>query len=213
MLDPFSNIPMNISRDLLVPKQVRNKLKILGAEIVLLNSSFMNIPSCLWKYLVADDSRVKYFMVRNNDRRISEKDNLLTQDWLNRTTNRDGGNAVFCVRHNQSTDLSKPFVPGLFGAHRSIFNNTLGGVKRVTTLIANLTKLGVFDSLQKMNDTENYFLNSVLWPMVKNMTLCYDDIKGDSMANFVQSPMSVLKLNDSMPLSTVYNEFDEVSSQ
>lgn len=224
---------INISRDLLVPQQVINKLRLLGADIVFLNSSYINTPYCLWKYLVADDPQVRYFMVRNSDRRISERGKLLSQHWLNRTNDRSGGNTMFCVRDNKSQNPAKHLVLGLFGAHHAVFKNNLEriNVTSIANLIvsshwrsqlANSGKKIDFSNIlatnldgdyqQKLNDVEDYFLNYVLWPAVKDITSCYDDAESlnRKTSNSVNIPLSILKLNDSKPLSTVYNEFEEV---
>jgi hypothetical protein len=80
------------SRYPIVAPPVLQKLKQLSANVVPVNLKEMKVPPMMWRFLVADDLSVDYFIVRDTDSRLTRRDAIVTHEWLK------SGKAFGCVR-------------------------------------------------------------------------------------------------------------------
>ena len=83
---------------LAVPPRIVNKLRLLGVDIVRISAGNSMAPRN-WRLLAADDERVDYFLVRDADTRLSERESVAVRDWLS-MADKDGPQSavVHCVR-------------------------------------------------------------------------------------------------------------------
>lgn len=54
----------------------------LGAEVVMADQQFPEVPSYFWRFLVADDPDTRYFLCRDADCRLSAEEAALVSQWL-----------------------------------------------------------------------------------------------------------------------------------
>lgn len=54
----------------------------LGAEVVMADQQFPEVPSYFWRFLVADDPDTQYFLCRDADCRLSAEEAELVRQWL-----------------------------------------------------------------------------------------------------------------------------------
>ena len=149
----------------LVPKKVLNKVKQLGAELVSVKTK--SIPPFFWRYLVVDDSGVDYFIVRNGDSRLSERDAVAVNDWLQRQTPNESLNALHCIRdHPNHANMS--IVEGLWGGRRAAMNSALN--KSIVVQLIEYLKV------TKPSESRSDFLRDSIWPIFSSMSYCHDSV-------------------------------------
>ena len=169
-----------------VPPRVLNKLKQLGAELAYVKTK--SIPPFFWRYLVVDDSGVDYFIVRNADSRLSERDASVVNNWLQRQTSNESLNALHCIRdHPNHTNMS--IVEGLWGGRRASLRNILNKDMSVLLDILygndNKSLDGSAELLQRLVDSHRgsnspSILTDILWPLLSSAAYCHDSVSCDS---------------------------------
>ena len=157
---------------LAVPPRIINKLRLLGVDIVRISTGNSMAPRN-WRLLAADDERVDYFLVRDADTRLSERESVAVRNWLS-TADKGGPQSavVHCVRdHPRHADQA--IVDGLWGGrprelHRllrhSITEMVIDAVTNASSSTANRTA-DVMTSL-----------NKALWSAVSNSSYCHDSV-------------------------------------
>jgi len=125
------------------------KLENSGVEVFKVRGlTAARIPPDLWAYLVADDTEVDRFVVRNSDTRPSDRESAALDDWLltNLTIK-----ALYCIR-DHPLHAAQSLVPGL-----------VGGVPR---LLLNATGT-TFHKLMRGHKSVAGFLHNTIWPLLK----------------------------------------------
>lgn len=131
------------------------KMENSGVEVVRLrNKTSSRLPPSLWKYLIADDTSVKRFVVRDAMMRPSEREAAALEDWLQHEA------PFYCIR-DHPTHATQPLVSGLTGGMPLLLRNTTGISLR---------------KLMKGYKSEADFLRNSLWPRVKAFTFSHDSV-------------------------------------
>ena len=160
-------------KEVLVSEKVLFRLKLLGADIVYVHSNFQISPQ-FFHLLVADNSSVNYFIIRNADYRLSDRDMAVVNDWLS------AGFIFHCIRDHPN-HATQSIVNGLWGGKQSGIIKLLGQSMFKTLL----------SFLQKVNDaTMSKFLISMLWPVTKDNCYCHDSVSCDKWPGSVKFPLN-----------------------
>lgn len=182
--------PGHFPQNVTVPARITRKLKHLGAEIVYVNES--DIPQKYWSYIVATDATVKYFLVRDVDSRISDRDAAAVNEWLDKFND----TAVHCIRDNPR-HAHTPIVDGLWGGNGKKLTEILHGKNLVELVQEFLTNISRTESEHSMLSNvslehKSSFLEQILWPRVAEAILCHDSVSCDSWNASVSFPVSRL---------------------
>jgi len=129
------------------PKELLDTLVGLGAEVQLFSGPSTILSRLSWRFLVANDPEVGYFLVRDCDSVISLREARAVQDWI------DSG-AYFHVMRDwwSHTDL---MLAGLWG-----------GVAGILPDMTDLLQAYRTDSLTTPN-IDQWFLRDEIWPRVR----------------------------------------------
>jgi tetratricopeptide (TPR) repeat protein len=65
-----------------IPSNVLDLYRRLGAEVVLADQEYPDVPAYFWRFLVADDSDTQHFLCRDADCRLSAEEFQLVGSWL-----------------------------------------------------------------------------------------------------------------------------------
>lgn len=199
---------------LAVPPRIIACLKRLGVQIVFVDPSKIGaIPPRWWRYLVADDMSVKYFVVRDADSRLNERDAIAVNDWIESTS------AVHCIR-DQPSHATQAVVDGLWGGKpnemRKITNSSIHsmllrffGRGRPSSFVessgpANLSSVNNADAGSRLT-----FLTDALWPRFASASLCHDSISCRNWTRTLSFPVEPPASNDEY-LGQSYNEHHSV---
>ena len=108
----------NATAHLAVPELVVNKLRLLGAQTVYVNDSYVDVDPRLWRYDVINDETIERFITFDVDSRLDEALETVAKRWLSTNSTHD----VLCApnatasKHGNSSDHTR--LPSLFGAKR-----------------------------------------------------------------------------------------------
>jgi len=150
---------------LAVPPRIINKLRLLGVEIARVSTVNSMAPRN-WRLLAADDLRLDYFLVRDADTRLSERESVVVRDWLS-TADKDGPRSavVHCVRdHPKHADVA--IVDGLWGGRPRALHG------RLNTPVSDIQGLAAAASQKETA----VVLNGILWPAVAEVAYCHDSV-------------------------------------
>ena len=140
-----------------VPEDILNQLRNNGAELVLMSRGSRTtngaIAGMFWRFLVADDSSVERFIVRDSDSRLNAREAHAVAEWMR------SGKKVHTIRDHPNHD--RPLNGGLWGGVRGCIP---GGLAEEVRKFSN--KQGYGGDLQ--------FLNEVVWPRVKHDQMAHD---------------------------------------
>lgn len=142
-----------------VPSRIIGKLVALGVEIIYVDAERSRIPPMMWRFLIADDTDVDIFVVRDSDCRLSDRDFAVVTEWLKTDF------AFHCIRDHPS-HAHYPVLGGLWGARP----------RRLKSFIAvpwrDLMMGYRSDYVQDMQ-----FLENAIWPSVQtNAAFCHDSV-------------------------------------
>lgn len=137
-----------------VPRPVLDQLRSNGAEVVEMgkDAAAGNIAGMFWRFLVADDPAVDRFIVRDSDSRLNPREAAAVEEWI------ASGSKVHSIRDHPNHD--RPLNGGLWGGVKHSVPGIAGKIARFT----NRASYG--GDLQ--------FLNSVVWPLVRDDQLAHD---------------------------------------
>ena len=108
----------NATAHLAVPELVVNRLRLLGAQTVYVNDSYVDVDPRLWRYDVINDETIERFITFDVDSRLDEALETVAKRWLSTNSTHD----VLCApntttsKHGNSSDHIR--LPSLFGAKR-----------------------------------------------------------------------------------------------
>ncbi len=190
------------SPDILVPSRILFKLKDLGAQIAYVNASQNLISPKLWKYLVADDQYVQYFLIRNAHTRFSDRDANAVNDWI-----RKNNSVLHCIRdHPEHAKYS--VIDGLWGG------NAVELRKFLPTDMGNILKKDTYSLAQNLNPgaspTDVSLLRDILWPLIEDHAYCHDSVACDKWPRSVTFPTPRMEFEY---LGEPFNEYQERADQ
>ena len=139
-----------------VPEHVLQTLRDNGAELVLMSKGSKttqgDIAGMFWRFLVADDPTVDRYIVRDSDSRLNAREAHAVNEWI------ASGKGIHTIRDHPNHD--RPLNGGLWGGVKGAFPGMAKEVKNFEN------KQGYGGDLQ--------FLNTVVWPRVKNNQFGHD---------------------------------------
>ncbi|RWS30701.1 hypothetical protein B4U80_10936 [Leptotrombidium deliense] len=122
------------------------------AEIVLMeDNSPLSTSGMFWRFLVADDNNVDVYCIRDSDSVFTYREAIAVQKWLS-------SDKSFCSMRDHEYHGINILGGGLCGRKR---------IRNIDNLISNWKNRD-----QYQNDQS--FLNSKIWPLVKDDVLIYD---------------------------------------
>jgi len=139
-----------------VPAPVVSELERLGAELVRANEQSMGggIGGMFWRFLVAADTSVDRFIVRDCDSRLNARERLAVEEWIS------SGAMVHSLRDHPNHD--RPLNGGMWGGRK-------GAVADMPTLVRKWSNRDEY-----MGDLD--FLNTQIWTrsQVKSSQMAHD---------------------------------------
>lgn len=140
--------------DDMVPRKTLKKIVQLGAKIIMMKAQRWS-DGLFWRFLVAEDPSVKYFLIRDVDSVVNKREQYAVHEWL-------GSGSCFHIMRDYSshTDL---ILAGLWG-----------GAAGILPPLATLLKGFVYDPLTESRNADQLFLGRVVWPIIKNNCMIHD---------------------------------------
>jgi len=154
-----------------VSEEVISRLVGIGAEVHYISPEDDFIPPMMWRFLVADDAGVDWFIVRDADSRLTPRDAASVAAWMR------SGRAFHCVRDHPS-HAAYAVSGGLWGGRAPLLRLALR--RSWASMMRGITA----GYLNDMN-----FLNSVIWPRVQRLAYCVDSVSCDRWQNAVPFPV------------------------
>jgi len=160
------------SSELAVPSRVIKKLRLLGAEIAHVTAR-NGMASRNWRLLVANDQHVDYFLVRDADTRLSEREASAVRDWLSVAEKNGSQSAIIhCIRDHPK-HAEQAIIDGLWGGRPRAFHQLLR--QDITQMMESVTS-SVSSSVKSTDSVMMTLLNQLLWPAVSNFSYCHDSV-------------------------------------
>ncbi len=182
----YTETPSN-SRFGAIPTNVVHDLRNEGVEFYFMQPQEGFIPPMMWRFLVADDTWVDRFIVRDADARLTSRDAAMVYEWI------QAGAPFMCIRDHPS-HAGFAVSGGLWGGRPTSLRDILRRSWRDLMW-------GVRDSyLEDMN-----FLNHVIWPKLRNHSYCVDTV---SCQHWTGAHPFRMKRRGYEHVGQVYNEFD-----
>jgi len=159
--------------DLAVPSRIINKLRLLGAEIAHVPTGNTLHPRN-WRLLAANDQHVDYFLVRDADSRLSEREAAAVRDWLS-VAEKSGSQsaAIHCIRDHPK-HAEQAIVDGLWGGRPRALHQLLR--QDITDMLDIITFNWSSSSVISIDGVMRTLLNQRLWPAVNNFSYCHDSV-------------------------------------
>lgn len=139
--------------DYSVPADALNELKRNGAEVVMVDDPLLQSARHLWRFLVADDVNVDWFVCRDTDSRLNAQELLAVEEWVH------SGKSFHIMRdHVYHMEL---ILAGMWGG--------MSGV------LPNLREIIVSNAKYVENRfSDQAFLMDIVWPLIKDHVLIHD---------------------------------------
>ena len=172
-----------------VPPRVITTLRKLGVQIVQVDPITVDSPPMMWRFLVLDDSTVEYFIVRDADSRLTERDADAVRNWM------QSGKPFHCIRDHPS-HASSPVFGGLWGGR-------LPHLRELIRIPMTVLMKGYKDGY-----TEDIaFMNNAIWPKVNRFAYCHDSISCNKWINSFQFPVQRRGMDF---IGGVYDQFGDL---
>lgn len=134
-------------------KKVVEILKNLGAQIVFIEDGDLVGANYMWRFLVADDRKVDFFICRDVDSRVNVKE----------------ANAVFeWVVSGRSFHVIRDHICHVELIHGGLWGGMTGRLPSVHQMLLNSKEY--FNS----RSSDQFLLNKKIWPLIKNDVLIHD---------------------------------------
>ena len=172
-----------------VPQRILTILRKHGVQIVQVDSNAVDAPPMMWRFLVLDDNTVEYFIVRDVDSRLSERDADAVGDWM------QTGKPFHCVRDHPS-HASSPVFGGLWGGRLPHLRELIR--IPMTTLMKGY-KEGYMEDIA--------FMSNAIWPKVNRFAYCHDSVSCQKWVNAYQFPVQRHGLDF---VGGVYDQFGQL---
>jgi hypothetical protein len=170
----------------LVPRNVLQKLRELGAQIKEVHLAYVNIHPKHLGNLVADDADVTEFLVRNSDEHLTDRQFGAVRAW------QDAQTTFHCIRDHAR---HAPIAVGLYGGRQPSFARRLGIPMTKLLQLIHARETGILRDEYGMNidadaasSTDSSLLATVLWERMKGVALCHDSICPGRYQNSVEFP-------------------------
>ncbi len=151
----FPNWIMRFYVDNTVPHEVKDVLLGLDAEVIEQKDCKINDIKLFWRFLVASDPDVGYFMVRDCDSAFSLREAIIVNEWL------DSGKLFHVIRdHLWHTDL---ILAGLWG-----------GVACIIPDIKHMIDKFLIKEKGNSGHNDQKFLGKYIWPIIKKSCIIHD---------------------------------------
>jgi len=144
-----------------VPEDVISRLVRFGVEVHYISPEDDMIPPMMWRFLVADDAGVDWFIVRDADSRLTQRDAAAVAAWM------QSGHVFHCIRDHPS-HAAYAVSGGLWGGRAPRLRLILR--KSWATMMHGVAA----GYLNDMN-----FLNTIIWPRVERHAYCVDSVSCD----------------------------------
>lgn len=144
-----------------VPADIVSKLSELGAEIEKIPTGMGYSSGMFWRFMVASDSSVDRYIVRDVDSRLNARDRLAVEDWI------ESKYPLHILRDHVN--------------HCIVMNGGMwGGVKSVLPFMK--------DRIKEWSSRDEYmadlhFLEQKIWPDIKHKQLAHDSYCCDRFPN------------------------------
>ena len=126
-----------------------------------------------WRLLVANDQHIDYFLVRDADTRLTEREAAAVRDWLKTAESNGSQSAVIhCIRdHPKHVNLA--IVDGLWGGRPRALRQLLK--QDITDMMNDITS-NVSPWPANRNSDTTTLMSQLLWPKVSNFSHCHDSV-------------------------------------
>lgn len=155
-----------------VPEDLISRLVGVGAEVHYVSPEDDFVPPMMWRFLVADDAGVDWFIVRDADSRLTPRDAAAVATWMR------SGRAFHCIRDHPS-HAGYAVSGGLWGGRAPLLRLAL---RRSWASMMRGVAAGYLDDMN--------FLNSVIWPRVERLAYCVDSVSCERWRNAVPFPVA-----------------------
>jgi len=140
-----------------VPESINVRLLALGAQIIRVDPLKSAIHPLLWRFLVVDDEGVDYYLIRDADSLLSDKEQAAVKQWL--------GSQYWFHHMRDYFTHTELLLAGMWGGTR-------GGLPSIKALMNKYC--------QRHSDNKHFidqhFLRETLWPIIKKSVLCHDEL-------------------------------------
>ena len=140
-----------------VPLDVHHRLIDLGAQVVIIDAQTSAIHPLLWRFLVLDDQEVDYYMIRDADSLLSEKEQAAIEQWVA---------SDYWFHHMRDYFTHTELLLAVMWA------GARGSLTKITPLIEDYCQN--YKSSERYID--QYFLKQFVWPQAKGSLLSHDQI-------------------------------------
>ena len=146
-----------------VPREILKELESLGAELHDVSSSGIqgSIAGMFWRFLVADDSTVDRFIVRDVDSRLNAREAAAIQEWI------ESGYEVHSMRDHPNHNYK--FNGGMWGAVK-------GAIPNMKEKIARWENKNSY-----VGDMD--FLGAIIWPIIQDKIISHDSYHCEKYPN------------------------------
>jgi len=153
--------------ELAVPPRIINKIRLLGAEIATVPTGNSMAPRN-WRLLAASDRHLDYFLVRDADARLSDREAGAVRDWVSAAEKNGPQSAVIhCIRdHPKHADQA--IVDGLWGGRPRALHQLLR--QNITQMMDNSSSSSV------RTDNMMVLLNQLVRSAGNNFSYCHDSV-------------------------------------
>lgn len=136
--------------------EILTKLKNLN--VTLIKSDLDIAFGRLWRFLPSLDNNVDYFISRDTDSRLSMRDVVATNEWI------DSGKNFHIIREHPL-------------GHRWFMNAGMWGCKKNTIKDIDKLIINYFNTCGKKYDKffDQYFLENIIYPFTKNNAMIHDE--------------------------------------
>ncbi len=151
----FPDWTMRFYVDGTVPHELKDALKSLDADILEQEDGQQKDRKLCWRFFVASDPEVGWFMVRDCDSAFSLREAIVVGEWL------ESGKLFHLIRDWYThTDL---MLAGLWG-----------GIARVIPDIKTMLNDFFAKNIHITQNIDQLFLANYIWPIIKNSCIIHD---------------------------------------
>ena len=138
-----------------VPHNALEELRKNDAQVIMMKKTDKAYYGLFWRFLVANDSKVERYLIRDADSLLTCQERLAVDEWIE-------SKELFHLIRNYYTH-TELILAGLWGGIRGALPNIQAGI----------------DSFYKINQKERtidqVFLRRCVWPLIKDNHLVHDD--------------------------------------
>ena len=138
-----------------VPPMVLDRLRTLGAQVIMVEGARHELPSTMWRFLALDDPEIDAVICRDADSLLNQRD----ADWVNAWI--DSGLPFHIIRDYFSH--CELMLAGLFGVRGGVLAN-----------IENMIRQWLSGNRAFSRWNDQYFLRSCVWPLARDASLTHD---------------------------------------